>query len=575
MDTAPRVFWANYVMNLRAWTLTNREGSMDLSDFENTDEASAPTMTIKWLSFLLLLCAFVSAEAQTINAASCNASDVQAAFSQVTASTTTVNIPAGTCNWTTQVTLTVPSGSSNLSILGAGDLNTQGGGDATIIVDSYASNNPVMTVTPASSSTLFRLAGLTFQGGSGSAKWNGMVQFAGLSQNVRLDHSHFDSTTYSPAVASSLLQFNGCIYGVVDHSIFDNPAGSVNNSVRAYNAGSCNGDPLGDGDQSWATPTGLGSANFLFVENNTLNSGAGNDCTQGGRYVWRYNTMNMTSPAPSVQTHPTGGGQRERGCRAWEIYNNQFNAVSGNYISSAFWLSSGTGVVWNNTAPSSPAGGGTGYASLVSIHSMRRNNSTYNQTAVPNGWGYCGASFDGTGSNWDQNSNVSTGYRCMDQPGQGVGQLLANNFPNTINSSTGTIAWPNEALEPVYEWMDSYSPVPNNPSYLVSVAQADAEFNNADFYYQCGSLNSSCGSFTGTSGTGSGLLSARPATCTAGPGGNTPGVAYWASDQNTLYVCNPTNTWTSYYTPYTYPHPLTQGQGQPPAPPTNLQANVD
>jgi hypothetical protein len=40
------------------------------------------------------------------------------------------------------------------------------------------------------------------------------------------------------------------------------------------------------------------------------------------------------------------------------------------------------------------------------------------------------------------------------------------------------------------------------------------------------------------------------------PGGNTPGVGYWASDINTLYVCNPTNTWTVYYTPFTYPHPL-------------------
>jgi hypothetical protein len=562
-------------MNLRAWTLPNREGSMDLSDFQNTDKGPAPTMTIRWLSFLILFSALVGAEAQTINAASCNASDVQAAFSQVTASTTTVNIPAGTCAWTTQVMLTVPSGSGNLSILGAGGLNTQGGGDATVIVDNYASNNPIMTMTPASSATLLRIAGVTFQGGSGNAKWNGIVQINGLSQTVRVDHSHFNSTTYSPAVSSSLLQFNGCIYGVVDHSIFDNPAGSVNNSVRAYNAGSCNGDPLGDGDQSWATPTGLGSANFLFVENNTFNSGAGNDCTQGGRYVWRYNTMNMTSPAPTVQTHPTGGGQRERGCRAWEIYNNQFNAVSGNYISSAFWLSSGTGVIWNNTVPSSSAGGGTGYGNFVSIHSMRRDNSTYTQTATPNGWGYCGTSFDGVGSNWDQNSNVSTGYRCMDQPGQGVGQLLVNDFPNTVNSTTGTIAWSNEALEPVYEWMDSYSPVPNNPSNLLSVAQADAEFNNADFYYQCGSYNSSCRSFTGAFGTGSGPLSGRPSTCTAGPGGDTPGVAYWATDQNTLYVCNPTNTWTTYYTPYTYPHPLTQGPADPPSPPSSLQATVN
>lgn len=38
--------------------------------------------------------------AQIINAASCSQSDVQTALNSVTATTTTVNIPAGTCTWT-------------------------------------------------------------------------------------------------------------------------------------------------------------------------------------------------------------------------------------------------------------------------------------------------------------------------------------------------------------------------------------------------------------------------------------------------------------------------------------------
>lgn len=86
---------------------------------------------------------------------------------------------------------------------------------------------------------------------------------------------------------------------------------------------------------------------------------------------------------------------------------------------------------------------------------------------------------------------------------------------------------------------------------------------NRDFYQQFGTYGES-GSFDGTKGVGQGAASAKGATCTAGPGGNTPGVGYWATDESKLYVCTATNTWTTYYTPYTYPHPLVSGTPDPP-----------
>jgi len=57
------------------------------------------------------------------------------------------------------------------------------------------------------------------------------------------------------------------------------------------------------------------------------------------------------------------------------------------------------------------------------------------------------------------------------------------------------------------------------------------------------------GAFDGTTGVGVGPLASRPATCTTG-------VGYWATDTKTLYRATAANTWTVYYTPYPYPHPL-------------------
>jgi hypothetical protein len=70
---------------------------------------------MKSVLFGLLLSAFSVAEAQTINAASCNTADVQTAINTATEGQT-VSIPAGACTWTTGVSIS----GKGISVTGAG-----------------------------------------------------------------------------------------------------------------------------------------------------------------------------------------------------------------------------------------------------------------------------------------------------------------------------------------------------------------------------------------------------------------------------------------------------------------------
>ena len=504
-----------------------------------------------FLSVLLLnalMC--VSMRAQTLS--DCNSSTLQAALNAVSADNTTITLPAGACTWTTAVTYnqvysTTIIGATTTSGAYAGTAT-----DSTVIIDHTPHSGGdagALGITTASGKVL-RLSGITFEDDSGSTlTYHGVITIGGGSHSIRVDHCHFLNINVTAA------SVGGFTYGVWDHNLFDLVSNTSNNGPHV-NDETWNGGALADG--AWSDTTSFGSIKFWFFENNTFEATSGaaahnpaaNDCGPGGRQVFRYNVFNNTW----LQTHPTGPEGAFRGCRATEIYNNTFNGSSSNPVYDTLWFSSGTLLLWGNSIPTASS-----QSNFVTLHSMRRNNSTYAATAIPNGWGYCGTSFDGVGSAWDQNSNISTGYHCLDQPGMGQdGQALnGQDFPNRLNIVTGTIAWPQQAVEPIYEWLNT---VASGITYW-SVAQADAFFANADYYLYTAS-------FTGASGTGSGLLSARPATCAAQ-------VAYWATDTNTLYQCD-ANAWKAYYQPYMYPHPLTTGQvsGTAPTAPTGLTATV-
>jgi hypothetical protein len=160
---------------------------------------------------------------------------------------------------------------------------------------------------------------------------------------------------------------------------------------------------------------------------------------------------------------------------------------------------------------------------------------------------------------------------CIDQSSRIGGSLLSGNPPTPTNNSTG---WANQTLDPVYEAADTASGPPSFGAFTTNTARIIA---NRDFYAEVSQSAQSLPTspFNGTVGTGYGTLANRPTTCT-------PRVGYWATDQGSwnqsgsggqgqLYVCSATNTWTLYYTPFSYPHPVTVGTGGP-TPPTNLAA---
>jgi hypothetical protein len=522
-----------------------------------------------------------SCTTSTCRAASASESDFLAALpsSSNKNATVVVNIPSGTSAWTTGFNYTIPAAVTSLTIQGVTTVNCTGTAgtssysctatDNTVIKDNYNSNTPLIAITTGTSSSSLRITGLTLQGGTATLPKYGSIEFYGNSHNVRVDHSHFNIAGYSSSVVGGWVRFQGQNLGVLDHNVVDD---GPNNTTawNGFQAENPLGDTIGNGDGTFHNATPWGTVNFIYMENNQFNGGYGNDCDNAGLFVMRYNTFYGMTVAVQNHATKTNGGSI-RGCRAFEFYHNYIAA--GTVEEDAMTGTKGTtSLIWGNTMQN-------GAAYRFWAGSTDRQSGGQTETNTPIGWGYCGTAVLslGLGSLWDGNHSLTLGYPCLDGVGRGQTTQALNgaDLPGRLNSVTSTIAWPQQYLEPVYLFNNSIGSATEISIRDTSTTQnIDVFIDNA--------------SFNGTTGTGYGLLSARPSTCTAGPGGTyytsptgSYGVAYFATDANggqgELYVCTATNTWTGIYQPYTYPHPLVAGSGtsgNPPNPPQNLTATV-
>ena len=462
----------------------------------------------------------------------------------VTAATAgdTINITAqGSVNWTTRLQL-----SKKLNLIGLGSANLRitwstGGSESAILIYNAAARVSGFEFYTTSSQTA-----IDVQGYSSTAN-----------EYWRIDHCKYTNTVTTasgPMVRIDSEATGQTIKGLVDNNDIHEGRILLNNTSVGYVLGGL----------TWSTAVNPGSDEAIYVEDNTFTTARNpaltppnaTDMSRGAKIVFRYNTVN----GQYSEVHPSFN--YGRGQRWWEFYGNTYKSLGAGYKNGIYGRS-GTGIILYNDFTSDVP-----YTHDVYFDEDRNTGDPADNTTPA---GKC----DGN-NNLDGNADA-TGYPCRDQVGRGTD---ASRWVDVNGNPTAYVAnlarpGPVQALTPVY-LVNNRTTSGGLVTAGVAAESADHIKANRDYYEQGASFN-------GTSGVGCGTLASRPATCTTG-------VGYWATTQScsnltgmvganpstpisgTLYKCTAPNIWTTYYTPYTYPHPLRQADGgATPSAPRNLK----
>jgi hypothetical protein len=272
--------------------------------------------------------------AATVNASSCSFSAVSSAVSSAAPGDTVV-IPAGTCSWTGTLAI-----SKGLTLAGAGSGATR--------LSASGGVSPLIELSP-SSDVPVRIHDLGFSLGSESP-WSANTRAIYVSSSVKLTKVRIDHNTFKNGNGAILLYRQ--IYGVIDHNQF------LNAQTPIYLAG--------DDNAAWLRPIAAGTADAMFVEDNTftINNDTITDTydsqvylQQAASVVVRHNTFDTLALTKQMnfislnlnnhgnQNYYTGSSDF-RGSPIFEFYNNISNTY---HVWSFIGIRGGSSLIHHNT----------------------------------------------------------------------------------------------------------------------------------------------------------------------------------------------------------------------------------